>query len=323
MKIPAKLPQVAAVVAFLLAAIGLLSAAQQIALAIFALIPLAAGIGILRKRIWSAYGFAIFEGAQLLIIPILLTRMGNAPKLQLVFTLCFNAALALLFWAAGRALAVSSDAKRGWALPWLVVACAFVLPFFFVQAFVVPSGGMEDTLLIGDRILTLVFPKIQPADGELVVFHYPVDKRQVFVKRVIGAPGDRIHIANGIVYRNGAALKEPYAVHKFVSAGSFRDNFPSDPAQSPLQPGSPDLKALNDMLQHHVSAGEVKVPPGNYFVLGDNRDNSLDSRYWGFVASSDLIGRPFLIYDSQEPANAQTPGHSGSRIRWNRVFKLL
>ncbi|MCU1291154.1 MAG: signal peptidase [Bryobacterales bacterium] len=323
MKPLSKIPPIAAGVAFLLAGIGLLSALQQLALGVFALVPLAAGIGILRKSVWSAYGFALFELAQLVVSPILLSRTGTIPKSQLLFALGLNAALVVLYYFAGRILAAGGG-RRGWAAPWIAIACVCTLPFLFVQAFVVPSAGMENTLLIGDRVLTRVFPKVRLAHGDIVVFQYPIDRRQAFVKRVIGVPGDRIRIAGGVVYRNGAALKEPYAVHKFVSAGSYRDNFPGDPARSLLEPGSPEMAAVREMLQKHVSDGEVVVPSGKYFVLGDNRDNSLDSRYWGFVDAGDVIGKPFLIYDSQEQGSAAGgKGTLSRRTRWDRIFKPL
>jgi signal peptidase I len=291
-----KLPLVAAIAAFLLAAIGLLAALQHPVLAVFSLVPLFAGIGILRKRIWSAYGLALFELAQLAVM-LLTTRTGAMPIPQFAFTIGLNLALVVLFFMAARSLA-ASGAANGLIFPWIAVCCVFTLPLFFVRAFVIPSGGMEDTLLIGDRILSRVFPHLRPARGDIVVFHYPGDRRQTFVKRVIGLPGDRIRIASGIVYRNGTALAEPYATHKFVSLSRHSEDFPSDP----LPPG----------LRNHVQNGEVLVPVGKYFVLGDNRENSFDSRHWGFLDPSDIIGKPILIYDS-----------SAGAMGWRRLFKLL
>lgn len=324
MKLPSRLPQIAAAAALCLAGIGLLSALQQIAVALFALIPLAAGIGILRGQIWSAYGFALFEAAQLAIAPVLLSRTGNVSEAQLAVTLGLNLAFAILFFLAGRALA-GSGGKGGGRLPWIVLACLGSIPFLFWQAFTIPSGGMEDTLLIGDRILTRVVPPVTPARGDILVFRYAIDRRQIFVKRVIGIPGDHIRIIDSVVYRNGAALVEPYAVHRFVSTGSYRDNFPGDPARSFLQPNTPEIKALGEMLQHNVANDEVIVPPHSYFVLGDNRDNSLDSRYWGFVRTSDVIGRAVLIYDSKETVAGgdRQAGLRGQRTRWKRVFRPL
>ena len=314
-----KLPFVAAIVAFLLAAIGLLAALQQPVLALFALVPLVAGIGILRKRVWSAYGLALFELTQLAAMLLTSYRTGAPPTSQLVFTIGLNVVLILLFFMAGRSLA-ASGATRGFVTPWIAVCCLFTLPLVFVRAFVIPSGGMEDTLLIGDHIVTRVFPRVQPARGDMVVFRYPIDRRQTFIKRVIGLPGDRIRIASKTVYRNGAALAEPYAVHRFDSPIKYRDNFPGDAAAVPELPDPRQMRALQDMLRNHVTNGEAVVPAGKYFVLGDNRDNSLDSRYWGFLDPSDIVGKPILIYDSSE---ASTPGSVTRIIRWRRLFKVL
>ncbi|HMJ61265.1 MAG TPA: hypothetical protein VK493_05850, partial [Bryobacteraceae bacterium] len=162
------LPFVAAIVAFMLAAIGLLAALQNPVLVLFALVPLAAGIGILRKRVWSAYGFALFELAQLAVMLLSSYRAGALPMPQLVFSIGLNAVLVLLFFMAARSLA-AAGAARGLVSPWIAVCCLFTLPLLFVRAFVIPSGGMEDTLLIGDRILTRVFPRVQPARGDMVV----------------------------------------------------------------------------------------------------------------------------------------------------------
>jgi hypothetical protein len=181
-------PPAAAIVAFLLAAIGLLAALQHPVLAFFALVPLLAGIGILRKRVWGAYGFALFKLAQLAVLPLIFSRADAMPTSQRVFTIGLNIVLVLLFFLAGRSLA-ASGAPRGLIVPWIAAVCLFTLPLFFVRAFVIPSAGMEDTLLIGDHILTRVFPRVQPARGDIVVFHYPIDRRQTFAKRVIGLPG--------------------------------------------------------------------------------------------------------------------------------------
>jgi signal peptidase I len=190
------------------------------------------------------------------------------------------------------------------------------VPILFVQPFVMPTGSMEDTLLIGDRILVQRWPKIAPQRDDVIVFLYPPDRSQTFVKRVAGIAGDRIRISNKILYRNGQALQEPYAVHKTSYVDSYRDNFPSEPTVSLDRAG---LKMLNE----HVVNGEVVVPDGKYFVLGDNRDSSLDSRYWGFVDASDIIGKPVLIYDSEEPAQAAESFTITHRVRWGRLFKRI
>jgi signal peptidase I len=307
-----KLPGVASIVAFVSAALVAVSAVTStIVLLPFALVPLAAGIGILRRRKWSAYGFALYTLAQTLLLPLLLFRSGGAsiPVTQIVAVLIFSLAFAILFFFAGRALALNG-AQRGWASPWIAVSLLVTVPFLFFQAFAISSGSMEDTISIGDRILVRSFPVLRVARGDIVVLRTPTDRSQRLVKRVIGVPGDRIRMSQKVVFRNGSVLNEPYAIHKANFIDPFRDNFPS-------QPVPPVAAAANDMLANHVVKGEVLVPAQSYFVLGDNRDNSLDSRYWGFLPASDIVGKPVLIYDSEDRSSGRR------RIRWSRVLRFI
>jgi len=216
-----------------------------------------------------------------------------------------------------------------------------------VQAFVIPTGSMEDSLLIGDHLLVdklayapagpvskYLLPYEEPKHGDIIVFRYPADISQTFVKRVIGVPGDHLKMVNRTVYRNGLPLYEPYVYHKFPFDAN-RDNFPGEPymfaegLQAQLQ---------RDMLDHHVVNGEVIVPPHSYFAMGDNRDNSLDSRYWGFVPRDFILGKPLLIYWSYRASTEDLAGsslnslfthfvdlgeHFFTRTRWNRTFKVI
>ena len=235
------------------------------------------------------------------------------------------------------------EPPRGFIAEWTVT---IILLLFgtttLVQAFVIPTGSMEDTLLIGDHLLVdkLAFapagaftkhllPYSEPHRGDIIVFRYPVDIRQTFVKRVMGVPGDHIHLENKRVWLNGHVLDEPYVVHKTEYLDSYRDNFPNDP-NAALLGGAPA------MLENNVKNGEVVVPPGFYFAMGDNRDQSLDSRYWGFVPRENIIGKPLIIYWSYDATtdDLSNPGatiphlidvivHFPTKTRWVRTFRLI
>jgi len=198
---------------------------------------------------------------------------------------------------------IRSVNHRNTIAEWAITILLLVfLTTMLVQAFVIPSGSMEDTLLIGDHLLVdklaygpsgivsrHILPFHEPNDGDIIVFRYPVDIRQSFVKRVIGVPGDHIRIVNKQVFRNGIRLNEPYVYHKSDIVEGYRDNFPSEPDTHLEAPAM-------TMLQNNVVNGDVVVPPGHYFAMGDNRDLSSDSRYWGFVPRENIIGKPLIIY---------------------------
>ncbi len=235
------------------------------------------------------------------------------------------------------------EPQRGFIAEWTVT---IILLLFgttsLVQAFVIPTGSMEDTLLIGDHLLVdklcyappgpvskFILPYHEIQRGDIIVFRYPVDIQQTFVKRAIGVPGDRIRVVNKQLILNGKPVYEPYVYHKTEYIDSYRDNFPSDPNVHVVE------SAL-DMLQNHVQNGEVVVPSGFIFAMGDNRDSSLDSRYWGFVPRDNIIGKPLIIYWSYDaPTEAlanPTIGvdhiidlvqHFPTKTRWRRTFRLI
>ena len=317
-----KLPLTASIVAFVLAGIIILEGVLGPVLIIpLAIVPVCAGIGILRRRVWSAYGFAAFILAQLLDVPIILFRpgywSGRAP--QIIVSVIFSVLLGIFYLSSGRSLA-ASGAVRGKALPWIIAAAFTVAPFMFVQTFEIPSVSMESTLLPGDRILALMFPLKAPDRGKMVLFLSPGDRASVLIKRVIAVPGDHFRISRNEVILNGAALDEKYAVHQAGDQKFYPDDFPNEEVL-------PGCAEGHEMLLQYVVNGEIVVPPGEYFVLGDNRENSLDSRCWGFVPSRDVVGKPLMIYDSIiQTSDEQTSGPNqvwlGQR-RWARLFMVF
>lgn len=225
----------------------------------------------------------------------------------------------------------------------IIVIVLFVITFI-VQAFQIPSESMEKTLLVGDYLLvdkvhfgqsgisSWLMPNSDLKRGDIVVFHYPVDPLQHFVKRVIGLPGDHILLRNKTVFVNDEALPESYAMHEKGDHNLYRDNFPSDIDLT----GQVDTQWRSN-LQNHLKDGELVVPPDQYFVMGDNRDHSLDSRYWGFVPRANIVGRPLVIYlslrERQDPAERDGNGklfssgrllaHVWQFARWDRMFHLV
>jgi signal peptidase I len=225
-----------------------------------------------------------------------------------------------------------------------VVIAVFVVTFI-VQAFQIPSESMENTLLIGDYLLvdklrfgedrvgSKILPYREIHRGDIIVFYYPLDPNQHFVKRVIGVPGDRIRLINRRVYVNGNPMNEPY-VHYFRPHDYYRDEFPNL-----------DLSVMGAVsgawwqeMQKLVVDKQLIVPEGNYFVMGDNRDDSSDSRYWGFVPRENIVGRPLLIYWSMRnpdplPSDATVSdklyrflyalSHIVQITRWNRTLRLV
>ncbi len=182
-------------------------------------------------------------------------------------------------------------AKTSKVLEWvdsifIAILLALVIRTFAVQAFKIPSGSMEDTLLIGDHLLVnkfiygtripftdkIILKLRDPRHGDIIVFKYPLNPRRDFIKRCIGVPGDVVEIKDKIVYINGIAQDELYVIHRDLhvfsgDTGNPRDNF-----------------------------GPVTVPPDSYFMMGDNRDYSADSRYWGFLARKMIKGKAWVIY---------------------------
>jgi signal peptidase I len=242
---------------------------------------------------------------------------------------------AAAIWSAGRNLT-----PRSFVTEWAVTLAIYLFATTtLVQAYVVPTGSMEGTIRVGDHMLVdrltfaepglvgrHILPYREPQRGDIVVFLYPEDIRQTYVKRVIGLPGDRIRLDNQQVIRNGSRLVEPYTRHIATYPDPYRDNFPVAPEASTTPRGL-------DMFEHHVRNGEVIVPADTLFVLGDNRENSEDSRYWGFVPRSYVIGKPVFVYWSYDAPTSDLQEwtlnhaldvvlHFFSRTRWDRTLSV-
>ena len=228
---------------------------------------------------------------------------------------------------------------------WVILAF-FIIESMIVQARVIPSASMENTILIGDHIIVSLLgydigiPFTEhhlplwrnPKRQQIIVFVAPPEAahNEDFIKRVIGIPGDAINIRQGVVYVNGKRLNEPYVHRDPSDAASPVENFP--PTGDNFFPGMGPRWAAN--LSKYVKDGKLIVPPDSYFAMGDNRDDSDDSRYWGFVPRRNIIGTPLFIYMSiRAPDEVWEPGHIDERLgaylnvfihpsemRWKRLF---
>ena len=230
----------------------------------------------------------------------------------------------------------------------MIAVALFVFAFIF-QNFAIPSASMASTLLVGDHVIVdraalapatswapLHYRQVRRDD--VIVFYKPVlednGERIPLVKRVVGLPGDRIHLRGGVVYVNGVAQIEPFAAKPTAADyNPYVDEFPS------LPPSDADgaTAEWSVVMPQYLHNGELVVPPDSYFAMGDNRQHSLDSRFWGFVPRANIIGRLLLVYWSIEtaelPDNASLSEraaadcdeflHFFARTRWSRTFHIV
>ena len=194
----------------------------------------------------------------------------------------------------------------------IAILLALFIRTFVIQAFKIPSGSMLPTLLIGDHLLVnkfiygirvpfsgkILVPLKDPKSGDIIVFKFPKDRSIDYIKRVVGEPGDKIEVKNKKLYRNGKLAEDPYAHYTstVVLPGSVspKDNF-----------------------------GPITVPEGKYFVMGDNRDNSSDSRFWGFVETNDVLGKAMIIYWSWDIDKPLLSADRFASIRWGRLADII
>lgn len=214
---------------------------------------------------------------------------------------------------------------------------------FIVQAFKIPTPSMEDNLLVGDHLLVnkfafgargsivdTVLPLRDIHRGDVIVFKYPRDLTKHYVKRAIGVPGDRIRVEDATVFVNGQPLVEPY---KRMRPNAYREPFPPVKGSTTYQ--SEGVYGWYEAFRH---GNEIEVPPEHFFAMGDNRDNSADSRYWGFVPRELIVGKALMVYwsyesDSDEYRRTEVRDFARQTIdlflnffgktRWSRTFKII
>lgn len=212
-----------------------------------------------------------------------------------------------------------------------------------LQAFVVPTGSMENTVLIGDHLIVdklayappgsiakYLLPYTEVKRGDIIVFRYPLEIRANYVKRAVGIPGDRIKLVDKVLYVNGKRMEEPYKLVVPEQTSNYLNNFPQLPPDIPIYPRG------REMLEQNVINGELVVPAGHYFAMGDNRDNSADSRFWGFVPRENIVGKPTIIFWSYDAPTAHladgnlNPDHLldlatnfFAKTRWKRTLMIM
>lgn len=226
-----------------------------------------------------------------------------------------------------------------------ILICALFVITFITQPFRIPSGSMEQTLLVGDFLLVnksifgppghwgWLLPYSPVKRNDIVVFHFPVNPGEDLVKRVVALPGDRIRMAGKAVYLNGARQYEPYAYFEKSYQNAFSDQFPSLVYTDP----GVNMHWWEEMGKY-VQDGWLRIPPHSYFALGDNRNDSRDSRYWGFVPRANIVGMPYLVYFSlNEGSGGESDVIPDDRLghehdifeqillfaRWNRILRVV
>jgi signal peptidase I len=241
----------------------------------------------------------------------------------------------------------SESVSEGSLLASLIVTIVLALfaTTFLAQTFKIPSPSMVPALLVGDHLLVNKFvfsatgkwydrflPFRPIRRGDVIVFKYPYENHPYYVKRVIAIPGDRLHIADQHIYVDGALLKESYSIHDPSAADPYMFNFPPP---DPLIISGEITPEWANTLRNDTHGGDLVIPADEYFVLGDNRDHSSDSRYWGFVPRDAIVGEPMFVYWSLKSAPPRPEPSSlaqqfvqfgktlldiPSRTRWNRFF---
>ncbi len=235
--------------------------------------------------------------------------------------------------------------QRGFLAEWASTIVILVFALTFVgQVMAIPTSSMHNTLLTGDHLIVdklaysmrgslsgHLLPYSEVKRGDIIVFIHPITLENL-VKRAIGIPGDHIKLVNKQLWLNGHPVTEPYVIHITDFYSEYRDNFPAGVPEYSQDPRFRERTLA--MLKSDIRGGELVVPPGSYFAMGDNRDNSLDSRYFGLVPRDNIIGKPAIILWSYDAPTADLETynvhhfvdlaeHFFTKTRWNRSLKLV
>ncbi len=239
----------------------------------------------------------------------------------------------------------SKPAQRNSVAEWAITILVLLFGTSTIaQPFVIPTSSMHNTLLTGDHLIVdkmayapsdalskHLLPYEDVKRGDIIVFRHPTLLNEDYVKRCIGMPGDRLKLVDKTVFINGKPLREPYVIHQEDSF-LYRDNFPQGQPEY-IQDPKMAARAFQ-MLHDDVVNGELVIPPGFYFAMGDNRDNSLDSRYWGLVPRDNIMGKPLIVFWSYDAPTEDLQDynlhhvfdlatHFFSKTRWNRTLMLV
>jgi len=244
------------------------------------------------------------------------------------------------------AAAKAQSSTRGFVAEWAWTILILVWATTFVaQVMAIPTSSMHNTLLTGDHLIVdklsysppgALSRHLLPYDnvkrGDIIVFRHPTLLDENYVKRCIGVPGDHIRLVNKQLWLNGHMPAEPYAIHISPAYDPYRDNFPQ--GQPEYAYDEKMYERAMAMLRDNVVNDELVVPPGYYFAMGDNRDNSLDSRYWGLVPRGNIIGKPAIILWSYDAPTEDLKDynvhhfidlaeHFFTKTRWERTLRLV
>jgi signal peptidase I len=312
-------------------------------------------------------GIILFAIGQLLFLTSVISLTVMIPKASYMLLIIFINVAFFVFCVVDAAIAAKSGKEnyqpakynRWYAYIGYIVIAGLLAEVWlpgivvtnYVQAFKIPTGGMEPTLLIGDRLLAnkRIYKSAEPRRGDVMVFKYPKDPEMLYVKRLIGLPGDTIEVKERTVYVNNLPLEEEYT--QYINPGSVTEHY--GPWYIPKKGDKIEVagsafklngEVLNEEIietyAEHADLNEepYSVPQDHYFFLGDNRDNSMDSRFWGAVPHDYLSGKALIIYWSFEiPRDEYLRSgifdrmkqfvdrllHFGSRTRWNRVLMAI